>query len=217
MDAWALLDDQGDEVKVEIKVSGDDTQLAKGIVLILPSSGPDMRDEEYYAQNILGMGFASAVVYGADPRYSSKFQHLTPAICRRVTQPRRWNFWTKRLVLAASLLSLAPHRAALLPCANGTLSGELSIPVQDFAHCHVQRRCPDSLEVPVSSQAKIITFNGRWDNAIPLVCANMKASLRLRSRPWCMMAVTISSPPSIKDQRRETPAGKLRHHRARQS
>ena len=179
MDGWALLDDQGDEVKVEIKVSGDDTQLAKGIVLILPSSGPDMRDEEYYAQKILGMGFASAVVYGADPRYSSKFSASYTSYMQARDAAAALEFLDQKFglggivaVAGSSQGSLAALRTVMAPYQQSYPS------LSRISHIVMfNAACPDSLEVPVSSRAKIITFNGRWDNAIPpLVCANMKAS-----------------------------------------
>ena len=41
----------------------------------------------------------------------------------------------------------------------------------------INAACPDSLEVPISQSTKVITLNGRSDNALPPeICSNMKTS-----------------------------------------
>lgn len=178
-DQWALLDDLGEEIEIKVKVSGNDAQLANGIVLILPSSGPDMRDEEYYANNFLEMGFASAVVYGADPRYSSKFStsytsHMQARDAAAALQflDNKFDIGGVIAVAGSSQGSLAALRTVLTPYhkSHPTLSKITHVVMFNAA-------CPDNLGVPVNSRAKIITLNGRWDNAIPpYICSNMEAS-----------------------------------------
>ena len=50
-----------------------------------------MDDEEYYARKLRKLGLATAVVYGADPRYTSKFsaRYTSNMIVRDVAETIR--------------------------------------------------------------------------------------------------------------------------------
>ena len=178
-DAWDLLQDGGDELEIEIKISGDDTQIEKGFVLILPSSGPDMSDEEYYAKAFNEMGYASVVLYGAEPRYSSKFSTSYTSYMQARDAVAALDFLETRFglgdvvaITGSSQGSLAALRTVIAPYIE-------SFPnLAKITHiAMINAACPDVLEVPLSQSAKIITFNGRWDNAPPPeICTNMKAS-----------------------------------------
>ena len=178
-DAWDLLQDQGDEIYIKIKISGSNVQIKNGFVVVLPSSTPDMKDEEYYAQAFNEMGYASVVVYGAKPRFSSKFStaytsymQARDAIAALNLLEKKYGLGDLVAIAGSSQGSLAALRTSMLPYA-GTFPN-----LSKVSHViMINAACPDSLEVPLSQNAKIITFNGRSDNALPPeICSNMKAS-----------------------------------------
>jgi len=178
-DAWDLLQDNGDELHIKIKISGNDAQTKKGFVLVLPSSTPDMKDEEYYAQAFNEMGYASVVLYGAEPRFSSKFStaytsymQARDAIAALDFLENKYGLGDVVAITGSSQGSLAALRTSMLPYA------ETFPNLAKISHIiMINAACPDSVEVPISQNAKVITLNGRSDNALPPeICSNMKAS-----------------------------------------
>ena len=178
-DAWDLLNDQGEELYIKVKISGDDAQTKKGLIIVLPSSGPDMSDEEHYAQAFNEMGYASVVLYGAQPRYSSKFStsytsymQARDAIAALDLLERKFGLGEVVAIAGSSQGSLAALRTTMLPYVKNFPN------LAKVSHIiMINAACPDSVEVPISQNAKVITFNGRSDNALPPeICSNMKAS-----------------------------------------
>ena len=43
--------------------------LSNGLIIVLPSSTPNMDDEKFYEKQVSEFGFATAIVFGAEPRY----------------------------------------------------------------------------------------------------------------------------------------------------
>lgn len=178
-DAFDLLQDQGDELYIKIKISGNDKQTKKGFVLILPSSTPDMKDEEYYARAFNEMGYASVVLYGAEPRFSSKFStaytsymQARDAIAALDLLQSKYGLGDVVAITGSSQGSLAALRTSMLPYAKKFPN------LAKISHIiMINAACPDSLEVPISQNTKVITLNGRSDNALPPeICSNMKTS-----------------------------------------
>ena len=179
VDAWSLLNNEGNELDVELKIIAEKEIKTKGVVIVLPSSGPDMSDEEYYAEHFTKMGFATAILYGAEPRYSSKFSTSYTSYMQARDAAAAIEFLGKKFglgkivaIAGSSQGSLAALRTVMKPYKETYPS------LAKISHVIMfNGACPDVLEVPINKNVKIITLNGRSDNAIPpSVCANMKKS-----------------------------------------
>ena len=68
----ALLKSEGTKIDVKAQVRNID-KIENGIIIVVPSSTPNMSDELIYEEKIKDLNYASAIIYGADPRFSSKF------------------------------------------------------------------------------------------------------------------------------------------------
>jgi dienelactone hydrolase len=68
-----LLADIGSEISVKVEFQ-DLVKIAKnGLAIIVPSSTPNMEDELFYASKMREFGLATAIVHGAEPRFTTKF------------------------------------------------------------------------------------------------------------------------------------------------
>ena len=174
---WQLLDDVGSEIEVEVKIAGNETQRRKGFVLIVPSSTPSMSDEEFYATKYLEMGYAVAVIYGADPRFEKKFgsSYTTYMQARDVVETLRhltkaYSDIGSVVVTGSSQGSLAALRTVIQPFSD-------SYPVlEKITHLVLfNAACFDVVEAPFNQKASILAITGTSDNAIPMItCANME-------------------------------------------
>ena len=174
---WQLLDDVGPEIEVEVKIAGNETQRQKGFVLIVPSSTPSMSDEEFYATKYLEMGYAVAVIYGADPRFEKKFgsSYTTYMQARDVVETLRHltNAYSEIgsvVITGSSQGSLAALRTVIQPFSE-------SYPIlEKITHLVLfNAACFDVVEAPFNQKANILAITGTSDNAIPMItCANME-------------------------------------------
>ena len=71
-DDLTLLNDQGKDEKIRVELRNLDS-ISNGLIIVVPSSTPNMDDEIYYEKQVSKYGYATAIVYGAEPRYQKKF------------------------------------------------------------------------------------------------------------------------------------------------
>lgn len=59
-----------------------------GLAIVVPSSTRNMNDEEFYASKFRECGLATAVIYGADPRFTLKFsaRYTSDVIVRDIAE-----------------------------------------------------------------------------------------------------------------------------------
>ena len=68
----ALLRSEGSKIEVKAQVRNIE-KIENGIIIVVPSSTPNMGDELIYEGKIKDLNYASAIIYGAEPRFTSKF------------------------------------------------------------------------------------------------------------------------------------------------
>ena len=71
-DDLTLLNNKGKDQKVRVELRNLES-ISNGLIIIVPSSTPNMDDEIYYEKQVSKHGYATAIVYGAEPRYQKKF------------------------------------------------------------------------------------------------------------------------------------------------
>ncbi len=71
-DDIALLNDEGKDQEVRVELRNLES-ISKGLIIVVPSSTPNMEDELYYEKQVSEFKYATAIVYGAEPRYQKKF------------------------------------------------------------------------------------------------------------------------------------------------
>ena len=67
-----MLNGQGKDQKVRVELRNLES-VSNGLIVVVPSSTPNMDDEKFYEKQVSEYGYATAIVYGADPRYQKKF------------------------------------------------------------------------------------------------------------------------------------------------
>ena len=72
IDDLTLLNNKGKDQKVRVELRNLQS-ISNGLIIIVPSSTPNMDDEIYYEKQVSKHGYATAIVYGAEPRYQKKF------------------------------------------------------------------------------------------------------------------------------------------------
>ena len=72
IDDLTLLNNKGKDQKVRVELRNLES-ISNGIIIVVPSSTPNMDDEIYYEKQVSKHGYATAIVYGAEPRYQKKF------------------------------------------------------------------------------------------------------------------------------------------------
>ncbi|MGB1006248.1 MAG: hypothetical protein ACPGVX_03680 [Thalassobaculaceae bacterium] len=174
-----LLADEGKSVPVKVALANTAGLEKTGLAIIVPSSTPNMDDEEYYARKLRKLGLATAVVYGADPRYTSKFsaRYTSNMIVRDVAETIR--------VVSAKLG--APKSIYVMGSSTGSL-GVLKLAWADFrakypqlkqvtAGFMVNAACPDNFLGNWDAGTPIYALNGEDDDSTPAsACKTLEAS-----------------------------------------
>ena len=85
---FELLADNGESVPVKVVLNNAKELQKNGLAIVVPSSTPNMDDEEFYASKFRKLGLATAVIYGAGPRFTSKFsaRYTSDVIVRDVAE-----------------------------------------------------------------------------------------------------------------------------------
>ncbi len=156
-----LLADKGTQVPVKVVLANTQQLKKNGLAIIVPSSTPDMDDEEYYASKFRKLGLATAVIYGAGPRYTSKFsaKYTSDVIVRDVAETisvlsDELGKPKKIYVMGSSTGSLGVFKLAWTD-----LRAKYPQLKQVTAGFMVNAACPDS-------------YLGNWDNGTPIYALN---------------------------------------------
>ena len=174
-----LLADEGKAVPVKVELGNTANLEKSGLAIIVPSSTPNMDDEEYYARKLRKLGLATAVVYGADPRYTTKFsaRYTSSMIVRDVAETIQ--------VVSAKIGT--PKSVYVMGSSTGSL-GVFKLAWGDYrtkypqlkqitAGFMVNAACPDSFLGNWDSNTPIYALNGEEDDSTPAsACKTLEAS-----------------------------------------
>ena len=174
-----LLADEGKAVPVKVALANTAGLEKSGLAIIVPSSTPNMDDEEYYASKLRKLGLATAVIYGAGPRFTSKFsaRYTSNMIVRDVAETIR----------AVSKKLATPKSIFVMGSSTGSL-GVLKLAWADFrakypqlkqvtAGFMVNAACPDSFLGKWDGGTAIYALNGEDDDSTPAsACKTLEAS-----------------------------------------
>ena len=177
-DDLTLLNDQGKDEKIRVELRNLDS-ISNGLIIVVPSSTPNMDDEIYYEKQVSKYGYATAIVYGAEPRYQKKFTGsytssmiLYDAIAT-IEEVTKLHGTTKEVILIGSSTgSLAIFKAGWQDLRDKYPS--MNLITMGFM---INAACPDISEVNFSDKIKMFAINGQQDESTPpWVCKNLKDS-----------------------------------------
>ena len=177
-DDITLLNDEGKNQKVRVELRNLES-VSNGLIIVVPSSTPNMDDELYYEKKVSKYGYATAIVYGAEPRYQKKFTGsytssmiLYDAIATINEVSKQYTKPKEVFLIGSSTGSLAIFKAGWQDLRNKYPS--LNLITKGFM---INAACPDVSEVKYSNKIKMYAINGQQDESTPSwVCKNLKES-----------------------------------------
>jgi hypothetical protein len=174
----ALLKSEGKKIEVKAQVRNID-KIENGIIIVVPSSTPNMSDELIYEEKIKDLNYASAIIYGADPRFSSKFSInytssmiMYDVIAFLVELEKKYPKPKNIILMGSSTGSLAIFKAAWQKYRD-------TFPIiQNVSKVFmINAACPDIFDGELNSDITIYAINGKEDDSTPgWVCKNLKTS-----------------------------------------
>ena len=174
----ALLRSEGTKIEVKAQVRNID-KIGNGIIIVVPSSTPNMSDELIYEGKIKDLNYASAIIYGADPRFSSKFSinYTSSMIMYDVIAfikelEKKYPKPKDIILMGSSTGSLAIFKAAWQKYRD-------TFPImQNISKVFmINAACPDTFYGELNSDIMIYAINGKDDDSTPgWVCKNLKTS-----------------------------------------
>ena len=177
-DDLTLLNDQGKDEKIRVELRNLDS-ISNGLIIVVPSSTPNMDDEIYYEKQVSKYGYATAIVYGAEPRYQKKFTGsytssmiLYDAIATIEEVTKLYGKTKEVILIGSSTGSLAIFKAGWQDLRDKYPS--MNLITKGFM---INAACPDISEVNFSDKIKMFAINGQQDESTPpWVCKNLKDS-----------------------------------------
>ena len=177
-DDITLLNNDGKNQKVRVELRNL-VSITNGLIIVVPSSTPNMDDELYYEKQVSKHGYATAIVYGAEPRYQKKFTGsytssmiLYDAIATIDEVSKQFGKPKEVILIGSSTGSLAIFKAGWQDLRNNYLS--LNLITKGFM---INAACPDVSEVKYSDKIQMYAINGQQDESTPpWVCKNLKDS-----------------------------------------
>ena len=174
----ALLKSEGTKIDVKAQVRNID-KIENGIIIVVPSSTPNMSDELIYEEKIKDLNYASAIIYGADPRFSSKFSiNYTSSMImydviaflneleKKYTKPK------DIILMGSSTGSLAIFKAGWQKYRD-----TFSVMKNISKVFMINAACPDTFDGELNKDIMIYAINGKDDDSTPgWVCKNLKNS-----------------------------------------
>lgn|GEM_PF-1818185 len=178
-----LLSDTGDKVTVDVEIQNLEKISRNGLAIIVPSSTPNMKDEMYYAKKMREFGLATAIINGADPRFSSKFS-------ARYTSSMIVRDMISTLDIVSQKLP-EPKQIIVMGSSTGAY-GVFKIAWKELRLKYPQLRqidkaiminavCPERFESGWQTDVTIYTANGLEDDSTP--AASCEALLKSRNFP----------------------------------
>ena len=165
-----------EKIRVELR---NLESISNGIIIVVPSSTPNMDDEIYYEKQVSKHGYATAIVYGAEPRYQKKFTGsytssmiLYDAIATIDEVTKQYGKTKEVILIGSSTGSLAIFKAGWQDFRDKYPS--MNLITMGFM---INAACPDISEVNYSNKIKMFAINGKQDESTPpWVCKNLKDS-----------------------------------------
>ena len=177
-DDITLLNNDGKNQKVRVELRNLES-ITRGLIIVVPSSTPNMDDELYYEKQVSKHGYATAIVYGAEPRYQKKFTGsytssmiLYDALATIDEVSNQFGKPREVILIGSSTGSLAIFKAGWQDLRNKYSS--LNLITKGFM---INAACPDMSEVKYSDKIQMYAINGQQDESTPpWVCKNLKDS-----------------------------------------
>ena len=177
-DDITLINNDGKNQKVRVELRNLEN-VTNGLIIVVPSSTPNMDDEIYYEKQVSKHGYATAIVYGAEPRYQKKFTGsytssmiLYDAIATIDEVSKQFGKPKEIILIGSSTGSLAIFKAGWQDLRNKYSS--LNLITKGFM---INAACPDISEVKYSDKIQMYAINGQQDESTPpWVCKNLKDS-----------------------------------------
>ena len=174
----ALLRSEGSKIEVKAQVRNIE-KIENGIIIVVPSSTPNMSDELIYEGKIKDLNYASAIIYGADPRFSSKFSinYTSSMIMYDVIAflnelEKKYAKPKDIILMGSSTGSLAIFKAGWQKYRN-----TFSVMKNISKVFMINAACPDTFEGELNKDIMIYAINGKDDDSTPgWVCNNLKKS-----------------------------------------
>lgn len=174
----SLLKDEGKKQKIRVELRNLNN-LNNGLIIVLPSSTPNMDDEKYYEKQVSEFGFATAIVFGAEPRYQKKFTGsytssmiIYDAIATINEVTKKFSKPKEVILIASSTGALAIFKAGWQDYIDKYPSMKLIS--KGFM---INAACPDKFEAEFNKDVQLIAVNGTWDDSTPgSICKDLKDS-----------------------------------------
>lgn len=177
-DEISLLKDQGLKISIKTKLRNIES-FKNGLIIIVPSSTPNMEDEEIYETEVKDLGLTTAIIYGAGPRFQEKYgsTYTSSMIMYDVISLIRKleNIYGKPkeiILMGSSTGALAIFKAAWQAYIDKYSSMKLISKI-----FMINAACPDKFEGEINKNVKIFTINGKKDDSTPgWICKTLKKS-----------------------------------------
>ena len=160
-DDIALLNDEGKKQKVRAELRNLE-YISNGLIIVVPSSTPNMDDELYYEKQVSKHGYATAIVYGAEPRYQKKFTGsytssmiLYDALATIDEVSKQFGKLKEVILIGSSTGSLAIFKAGWQDLRDKYPS--MNLITKGFM---INAACPDVSEVKYSDKIQMYAING---------------------------------------------------------
>ena len=177
-DDITLLNNDGKDQEVRVELRNLDS-ISNGLIIIVPSSTPNMEDELYYEKQVSGFKYATAIVYGAEPRYQKKFTGsytssmiLYDAISTINKISEKFSKPKEVIIMGSSTGSLAVFKSGWQDLRDKYPA--LKLITMGFM---INAACPDQSDAKYNDNIKIYAINGKQDESTPpWTCKNLKNS-----------------------------------------
>ncbi len=177
-DDITLLNDEGKDQKVRVELRNLES-ISNGLIVVVPSSTPNMEDEIYYEKQVSKFKYATAIVYGADPRYQKKFTgsytssmilYDTISTINKVSE--KFGKPKEVIIMGSSTGSLAVFKSGWQDLRDKYPA--LKLISMGFM---INAACPDQSDAKYNDNIQMYAINGKQDESTPpWTCKNLKNS-----------------------------------------
>jgi hypothetical protein len=174
----ALLKSEGTKIDVKAQVRNID-KIENGIIIVVPSSTPNMSDELIYEEKIKDLNYASSIIYGADPRFSSKFGANYTSSMIMYDVIAFLNELEKKYAKPKDIILMGSSTGSLAIFKAGWQKYRDTFSVMENISkvFMINAACPDTFEGELNKDIMIYAINGKDDDSTPgWVCNNLKKS-----------------------------------------
>ena len=179
----ALLKSEGTKIDVKAQVRNID-KIENGIIIVVPSSTPNMSDELIYEEKIKDLNYTSAIIYGADPRFSSKFSINYTSSMIMYDVIAFLNELEKKYAKPKDIILMGSSTGSLAIFKAGwqKYRDRFSVMKNISKVFMINAACPDTFDGELNDDVMIYAINGKDDDSTPSwVCNNLKKSKNYRN------------------------------------